>query len=387
MLTGGLDPFYRDQLASQAVHYVRVEVWDGTKPLAILDEMRSDQPREENSLIVLPGSAIAASLGSQVARNVTLRVPEQLYPEDDDDLLAPMGNQLRVWRGILPPDGSRKYIWQAFKGKIQDAGIDDNSGMTVITASDPAQDVLDAGYVRPENSIPGSDRITEFIRIIKAAAPDATFGASDVFKQLMPALSWEFNRGSSLDEMFSSAGGLWYALANGDFVARKYAWANPGQPLLTLSDGPGGVILSTSRSRSRRNMFNTVTATSERLNGDTPFVRTAEDDNAASATYIGGKFGRKSLLMRRVSATTDGGVLSAAQARLRTGITPTHQISWTQIPDAATELGDIVSVELTRVGVTRVQVVSSYGLPLDVASPMAVVGRAQVVGSIEAGGF
>jgi hypothetical protein len=37
--------------------------------------------------------------------------------------------------------------------------------------------------------------------------------------------------------------------------------------------------------------------------------------------------------------------------------------------------------------VTRVQVVSSLAMPLDVGSPMSCVGRSQVIGSIEEGGF
>jgi hypothetical protein len=386
MLDGGLHQLYRDMLASQAIHYVRVEVWAAGKRLTVLDEMRSDQPKEDG-LIVLPGSEITATLQSQVARNATLVVPEQLYPENDDDLLAPFGNELRCFGGILPADGSRKYIWQTFKGKIQDAVIDDQTGEVTVTASDRGQDVVDANFVNPENSIPGARRINEFQRLITAVVPDATFGASDTFNQVMPALTWEFNRGSALDEMFSSAGGLWYPLANGDFVARRLPWAIPGDPIITLSDGPNGVILATSRSRSRRDMFNSVTTTAERLNGDKPLARTAQDTNPDSPTYIGGKFGIKSSLMRRMSATTDGGVLAAAQARLRTGITPTHAITWTQIPDAAAELGDIVNVEITARGVTRVQVINSFTLPLDVKTAMSVTGRAQVIGAIEDGGF
>lgn len=384
MLTGGADPFYRDMLTSQPIHYVRVEVWDGAKRLEVLEELQGDQ---DESLIVLPGSEVTATLQSQVARNATLYVPEQLYPDKDTDLLAPFGNELRIWRGVLPADGSRKYIWPIFKGKIQNASIEDSTGEAIIEASDPGQDVVDANFVRPENSIEGADRIQEMRRLIKAVVPTATFGQSDLFPQKMPALTWEFNRGSALEEMFSSVGGLWYALADGSFVARRYPWANPGAPIMTLSDGPAGVILSTQRSHSRRDMINSVTATSERLNGDVPIAQTAQDTNPDSPTYIGGKFGIRSLLMRRLSATTEGGALSAAQARLRTGITAAHKISWTQVPDASAELGDIYTIDVTRRGVTRIQVMSSFVMPLDVVSPMACVGRAQVIGAIEAGGF
>lgn len=382
MLPGGLDPLYRRMLAAGHQHYCRVEVWGAGKRLAIMRQLREGD--REAGLVYLTGSQITATLGSQVSRNLSLSVPEDLFPEDDDDLLNPFGNEIRVWRGILPADGSLHYVWEAFRGKIQDVTQDDQSGECNVSCADRAQDVLDAGFVRPENSVIGADRITEYQRLVRAALPDAQFGDSDSFTQTVPALSWEFDRGTALEDMFSSVGALWYPLADGSFVARKYAWAQPGQPIITLTDGEGGVILASGRSRSRRNMYNSVTATGERLNGDAPVFATAQDDNPASPTYVKGKFGVKSLLMRRQTPTTDGGVQSAAEARLRTGITPTLVMGWSQTPDAALELGDIVTV--VRGGRARIQVVSSFTLPLDVKAAMTVQGRAQVLRSVEAGG-
>lgn len=382
MLTGGLDPLYRRMLAAGHQHYCRVEVWGAGVRLAVIRQLREGD--REGGLVYLPGSNITATLGSQVARNLTLSIPEDMFPEEDDDILAPHGNELRVWRGILPPDGSLKYVWPAFRGRIQDATQDDQTGECNIVCSDRAQDVLDAGFQRPENSVVGADRISEYQRLVRAALPDAEFGDSDTFAQTVPPLSWEFDRGTALEEMFSSVGALWYPLADGKFVARKYPWAQPGAPIITLSDGPGGVILRTGRSRSRRNMFNSVTATGERLNGDAPLFATAQDDDPTSPTWVGGKFGVKSLLMRRQTPTTDGGVQGAAEARLRTGITPTFLYGWSQTPDAALELGDVVLIN--RQGRARVQVVSSFTMPLDVQSVMTVQGRAQVLRSVEAGG-
>lgn len=382
MLAGGLDPLYRRMLAAGQQHYCRVEVWGAGVRLAVMRLLR--QGDREGGLAYLPGSSITATLSSQVARNLTLSIPEDLFPEEDDDILAPMGNEIRVWRGILLPDRSPRYVWQAFRGRIQDATQDDETGECKIVCSDRAQDVLDAGFIRPENSVVGADRISEYQRLVRAALPDAEFGPSDSFAQTVPALSWEFDRGTALEEMFSSVGALWYPLADGSFVVRKYPWAQAGQPIITLSDGDGGVILRTGRSRSRRNMFNSVTATGERLNGDAPLFATAQDDDPTSPTFVGGKFGVKSLLMRRQTPTTDGGVQGAAESRLRTGITPTFLYGWSQAPDAALELGDVVTVN--RQGRTRVQVVSSFTLPLDVQGVMTVQGRAQVLRSVEAGG-
>lgn len=378
MLDGGLDQLYRDMLATQAPQYVRVEVWQAGVRLEILDEFQGD----DESLVVLAGSSLSATLSTQVSRNLRLLVPEELYPEKETDLLTPNGRELRVWQGVLPADGSRRYIWRTFRGKIQEAEVDDQSGQTVITASDRAQDVVDADFVRPENSIPGADRISEMRRLITAVVPDAEFGDSDDFPQTMPGLTWEFDRGSALDEMFSTVGGLWYPLADGRYVARRYPWAIPGAPIVTLSDGEGGVILGSNRRRSRRDMYNSITAVSERLNGDEPVVKTVQDLNPDSPSYVNGPFGIKSLLMRRVSATTEGGVLAAANARLASAITPTHQVQWDQIPDAAMELGDVVTVLNTRRGVSRVQVVSSFTMPLTLTGVMSVQGRAQVIKSV-----
>jgi hypothetical protein len=186
--------------------------------------------------------------------------------------------------------------------------------------------------------------------------------------------------------MFSSAGALWYALADGKFVTRRYPWAVPGAPIITLTDGPGGVILAADESRSRQDLYNVVTATGERLNGDAPVNAVAQDDTPGSITDINGEFGVRSMLMRRVSPSTEGGAQGAADAMLRTTITPTETVSWTQSPDAAVQLGDVVGLDVNgRTGI--IQVISSFGIPLDIGPAMSVQGRSQVIGVVEAGGF
>jgi hypothetical protein len=89
--------------------------------------------------------------------------------------------------------------------------------------------------------------------------------------------------------------------------------------------------------------------------------------------------------MRRVSPSTQGGARAAAAARLRTTITPTETVAWTQSPDASVQLGDVVALDVNdRTGI--IQVISGFGMPLDIGPAMSVQGRSQVIGVVESGG-
>lgn len=384
MLPGGLDGMYRRLLAGAHEPVVRVEVWSRAGRLAVMSPKDQDD-RGDGGLVYLSGSMLQATLTSQVSRNLTLNVPWHLYPTATSDLLNPYGRELRAWRGVRVPGRNTPYMWQIFRGKIQTVSRNTRSGYCTVTCADRAQDVLDHGFVRPQNSVPGNPLNVEFQRLVRGAVPDAEFGDSDTFSEVTQALAWEFNRSGAVEEMFSSAGALWYALADGRFVTRRYPWAVAGAPIITLDDSDDGVILSATEGRSRRDIYNVVTATGERLNGEKPVHATVQDDRPGSVTDINGEFGIKSMLMRRLSPSTDGGARAAAEARLRTTITPTEMIAWEQTPDAAAQLGDVVALDISgRKGI--IQVISSFGLPLDIGPAMTVQGRSQVIGEVEAGG-
>lgn len=385
MLDGGLDPIYRRLLAGAHEPVVRVEVWSRAGRLAAMSPKDQDDAGD-NSLVYLSGSSMQATLSSQVSRNLTLNVPWHMYPVATTDLLNPYGREIRAYRGVRVRGSRTPYMWQIFRGKIQRVTRSKQNGFCTVTCADRAQDVLDHGFVRPQNSVPGNLINVEFQRLVLGAVPDAEFGESDQFDEQTQALAWEFNRSGAVEEMFSSAGALWYALADGKFVTRRYPWAVPGSPIITLTDGPGGVILTADESRSRQDLYNVVTATGERLNGDAPVNAVAQDDTPGSITDINGEFGVRSMLMRRVSPSTEGGAQGAADAMLRTTITPTETVSWTQSPDAAVQLGDVVGLDVNgRTGI--IQVISSFGIPLDIGPAMSVQGRSQVIGVVEAGGF
>jgi hypothetical protein len=300
-----------------------------------------------------------------------------MYPEDDDDLLAPFGNELRIFMGVTAGDGSTKYSWQVFRGRIRSAEQDSDGNCTLF-AADRAADVADVNFVSPQNSNPANTINAEWQRLIIDAVPNATFGASDVFDKQVEPLTWGFERAGALDEMAQSVSALWYPLANGDYVLRRFPWAVASLPVVTMTDQAGGTINRWRRRRSRDAIFNVVTVTGERLNGDAPVFATASDTQAGSPTSTLGNFGVRSHLERLQTPSTQGGAQSVAEALLRTYIAPTEEWVVQAVPDASLELGDVLGFNVSSAN--AVQVTTSFSLPLGLEGDMTISTRSLVIG-------
>lgn len=368
MLPRGLDPMYRKALATSHQVYVKVEVLDGLQAVLEPD-------------LVFIGGSVTATLTSRISRTCTLTVAEDLYPYDAGDLLAPYGHMLRATRGISFADGSR-FSWVVFVGRIQDATLNED-GTCTIEAADFAADVLENRFVRPENSQPTNTVTDETIRLISEGFPQARFGPVDILNEPVRTRTWQLERGQALDEVTTSAGAFWYPVANGDFTLRRYPWVVPGPPVVTYSDtGEFGSVESSQASRSRSGVYNSLTVSGERLNGDAPVYALAQDTNATSTTYINGGFGQRHQLLRLQTPGTTGAAQAAANENLKRLIGLVDAWSWSMTPDAALELGDVTQLDVRgRTGI--IQVVAGFRMPLDLKSSMQVAGRAQVVDILE----
>jgi len=380
MLPGGSDPLYRSIIAAGHTRYTRIEVWSGQG--VRLDDTLPGLQRNtwlgegaDAGLVFLDGT-VTANLNSRVARNLSLVVPSYMYPFDPGDLLAPFGNEIRAYSGVQMGDGSLTYVWQVFRGRIRDVTLS-SDGTCTVQCADRAADVADVNFVSPQNSIPGNTINAEWQRLIVDAVPDATFGVSDVFPNSVEALTWEFDLPSALDEMARSVSAVWYPLANGDFVIRRFPWTVDTTPVVTWSDGPGGVVSTWQATRTRDNMYNVVTVTGERLNGDAPVFATASDTTPGSPTQVSGNFGVRSRVERLQTPSSQGGAQGAAEELLRTYITPIEEWTLDVAPDSALELGDPGTVLVQGV---HPQVVTGFMLPLGLSGSMSVSTRSIVVG-------
>lgn len=379
MLSGGADPFYRSILSKGHRHFVRVEVWSGLgAPLAsLIPAQRGGEP--EGGLCFYNGD-LMATLNSRVTRTLQLTVPFDLYPVNVDDLLSPFGSELRVFRGVALPDGSDRYTWPVFRGRIRDVAKSNRAGTVTVSCADRAADVGDNQFVSPQNSQTANTVFAEFVRLVRDAVSDAEFGVSDTFTVRVKPLTWELDRSAALDEMASASSAIWYALADGSFVMRRLPWTVAHDPVVTLTDAAGGTITDWTCSRSRESIFNVVTVSGERLNGDAPVFATQADTNPTSPTYVAGQFGVRSLLQRLQTPASQAGAQGAAATLLANSVAPVETWELEMTVDASLELGDVLLLQLDGREVT--QVISSIRLPLDLSLPMVVSTRSLVLGKV-----
>jgi hypothetical protein len=367
MLEGGTDLLYRQALASGFEPLLEVQVWRENEQL-------------EDDLIIMSGG-VSATLTSRVSRTCTLTLHEDLYPVESDGLLNPYTDRLKIYSGIRFADGE-EYRWQVFGGRITRVQMNSGQGTCTVEASDRAYEVLGAAFSKPENSTFGANVLTEFKRLVSDGVPDAFFGTSDSFFETMPRLTWEHDRSQALDEIATSCGAFWYPLADEQFVLRRYPWTVPGDPVITFYDDDDGTITTSTVTRDRTNIFNQITVTGERLDGTAPVYGTVSDLNPSSATYTLGPFGIQNKLIKLNTPAIQDTAIDAANAYLRRTTALTEFWSFTCVPDASLELGDVITIN--AMGRTNVrQVVASMNIPLGVSGDMGVTCRAQVIGELE----
>jgi hypothetical protein len=370
---GGLDAQYRDALARPHLVYSRVDVLDRSGNV-----LQADLPFIDGN--------VRATLSSRVARVLSLSVDRSWFPitsagaVDASGVLAPFGNRIRAYRGIVYGDGS--YVrFPAFFGRIETVQMG-RSGQVSLSANDLAADVVDAQFEVPEQSNPANTISSEFKRLILEALPDATFGTSDLTGLKIAPVAWQSDRAGALDDMSATAAMTWYPLADGSFVQRLTPWTKPGQTAsVTLTDGtnlaPGayGMISDWAITVSRTGVYNSVVFTSERQDGTAPVYAIVRDTTVTSPTYILGNFGQKPMLVQNQIALTQSQCLAAAQSTLKQAKAITQVWDPVSIvPDASLELGDLLAVRAD--GVADTQVITGFTLPLRETGDMSLSLRA-----------
>jgi hypothetical protein len=373
MLTGGLDGLYRAFLAGPHKPTCRVEVWS--------EGVRIDTFGNEG--VPLVSGAVSATLASRVARNASLTLTPDLFPDNTGDLLYPDGNYLKIFRGVSGYGGAG-YEWQVFYGRINDVKLS-SGGDFILNAVDLAGDVAGALFPTPRQSNVDQFVTTQFVELIKQAIPGATFGTFDTTYARTPNLVWQVDRSAACDQLATAANMYWYPLANGDFVMRTIAWDTDSPSLLTMTDGSGGTISAWNYGFSRAGVANNIYVVGERADGSTPVYGSASDGDPTSPTYIGGKFGVQSQQVSVQTIVSPSQAQQIARSYLRQAKSLTQVWSISAVPDASLELGDALTIvghePSGRSRTSSIQVVSDFTLPLTgVDGNMTINFRAQQPG-------
>jgi hypothetical protein len=150
-------------------------------------------------------------------------------------------------------------------------------------------------------------------------------------------------------------------------------------PVLTIAEGPGGVLTEIGLHLDRAPAYNRVIAFSENASTGEVFRGVWTDDDPASPTYYFGPFGRKPRFYASSFLNSDAQCESAARAVGLANIGVARSIDFALAPNPVVECGDVVIVRRVALGVDEVQIVDSYTYGLGALGTMNCQSRARQV--------
>lgn len=343
-----------------------VEVWDTTSRLATL----------------LPvGGAVTVDRSRTVRRDLTAELadPDGAWtPADATGLLAPYGNELKVWRGIVLDDGSSELVpLGVFRTTGMKVTSGDSGVVVSLTAADRSRQVARNRFIDEYQIAGGTDVAQVVTALLLDRYPACVYDLPDTGHNCGKAV---LEAGESSDpwrdaQAIAESAGLRLAF-DPTGVARLYAPADPdGTPDATYTDTADCVLLSVGREMDDDGLYSGVIATGESSELTAPVRGEAWDDNPSSPTYRYGKFGEVPRFYSSPFLVTANQCVSAATLLLADGAGGTESIEWTQIVNPAHDADDLIDITEAGSKASARIVLDSLTVPLTADQPMTGTGR------------
>lgn len=294
-----------------------------------------------------------------------------LLPEEADDLLAPYGNEIQVCRGVRYEDGSSDVV-SLGKFRIQEFVADDSGDSLSMSVSgqDRSIRVQEGKFELPGQVAAGTLFTDAILDLVNDVYPSVEydFASTSITTPLLVYEEgddrWDFCQG-----MAEALGAELYF--DGDGILRLVPLAVPINPVLELSEGDGGVLVSASRKWTRSDSWNVQIVTGNAIDQEDPPRGEARDTNPSSPTYYLGPYGQvvdfwSSEFITDVTQAND-----AAAGRLSKNLGTTKSIGFGSIVNPSLQPGKVVTVVRDRLGVNEDHVIDSLTIPLGIEDTMS----------------
>lgn len=293
--------------------------------------------------------------------------------------LVPYGNEVKAYRGLEYLDGTVEYILLGTFALLDVEFTDSADGNRVINISgrDRSDIVESNSWVTPFN-----------------VALDANYGAT--IQRLVedrlgpfwnPKVTKVFEAVSELtpkvDYGTSPGGNPWgEACTMARVIRRRLYFDRDGNvrldsvpdpktatPAWLLQDGPVGNLLSIRRLHSRTKSYNGIVVSGENSSAAKPVRGEAWDDITTSPTWVGGKYGRRPLVIT-TPLVKDPGMAQNLAVYLHAEMLALHEeVEVSFVPNPALEVTDVLRVERKALGVAYNYLISRMEIPLRYDQP------------------
>lgn len=298
------------------------------------------------------------------ACDVTAHLADYDFTRDPTALLTPYGNELFIERGVTFATGNRELVSLGYfrldrveqtrrpgeplrlTGRDRMIALVDFRSLTqrVFVASTTLRDVIE----------PLVTEVYPAAVITYDFDPDAvTLGGQQVLEEQQTYHDF-------IDDLVRSRGKIMYWNHRGELTIRTAPDATT--PVFTVNAGRDGVLVTLDRELDREGVYNAVLAAGEAPDDDPPVRGIARDNDPASPTYWGGRFGKVPRFYFSSFLRSNSQAENAAVELLKRSIGLPYRVSFEAVVNPALEPLDPVRVE--HAGGYEVHVLERLTVPL-----------------------
>lgn len=331
-----------------------------------------------------------------------------LSPTDADDLLAPLGNELRFYRGVLYRSATAtvsdaytdvyddiygggaggtivgyhdEWVPLGVLGIARPSVSSESGGVTVsVEGYDRAVRIQRARFTDTYTIAKGADLAAALDALLQSRWPDCPTLVSEVPTETLThraVYEPEADPWQAAQDLATAYGAELLFDETGVPRLRDIPSATTGDVVATYTRGETNVILTADRQLDSEKTYSGVIVRGESTSAAAPAYGEAWDDDPASPTYYLGKFGAVPYFKTSSHITTNAQALATAARLLPRFSGVLEDAEWDQVPNPALQAGDVVKIVDTRLGFDGTFSLDSVATPLRPSGSQHLVARSR----------
>ena len=303
-----------------------------------------------------------------------------LSPTGPSSILAPYGNELRLYRGVAYGDGTTELVPLGVFG-ITDVTVDDKSGSTVVVvdASDRSRKVTRAKLSDVYAIAAGTDTASALKALIQNRVPLLATGLFAFLATTTTTPLMTLQPGDDpwqvAQNIATSAGLDLFFDAAGICTLRKVLDPKTAAIVGTYLEGAGATLLGLSRKVTDRETYNDVVVTGESTGLNGPIRVQVVDNDTSSPTYISGGYGDVIRFYSSPLLTSTAQATAAGTAILNRGTGLVEQVTFDAIVNPALDVDDVVQIIRAASQTNARYSLDALTIPLEWSVSMAATTR------------
>ncbi len=292
-----------------------------------------------------------------------------------NDPLTPFGNEFRVWSGVQYGDRSIE-LEPLVTCPITRAETDGIALLTSLEGFDRSQRVKWA-RLEDDYEIAADTNYAEAIRaLIDAGVPGLTYRfASTAFTTPALVVPRQADRWQTAVDMARKIGMVLYFDGLGELVLEPETDPRALDPVDSFHEGERGVLVGISVELDRESTYNVVCVESSNADQTEVYEATAEDDDPASPTYVGGPYGRQPRFYASPLIASTDQATAAARSILEANLGVPCSLNLSAVANPRRRPGDVISVRREALGIDAVYVLDTVTIGLGATGSMTCTAR------------